>query len=341
MPRSAYHRGWSVGRGDLTHAQTGDVTEILLPGDGTATHSRQLHIAQAGDANSDWGLAAQTDPLLALHSVTTPTTDYATWTHNGSNLVENVAGGCHAWQIAGTTEMSLSATVLDLAGVNLQLQACGDILDNNGNESLSFVTAACAVNEFTMTNAAANGAPDFSVTGGDTNITMAFTTKATGHFRFDPGGTEAFALHDTTCNPVTASTSGVGHPVFMYTAPGLAACGASCSTAGGLWTLETGVGGAGDDTCNAAGSAGGALTITTGIGGASGACNTAAGGAGGLLCLSGGDGGTAATACTGNAGAGGAVTITGGTAGAIAGTGTGAPAVGGVVTITGGVGSRS
>jgi len=285
MPPSVYHRGWHRGTGDATHSQTGDVTEILLPGSGTETFSRQLHISQASAANSDWNLAAQSHPTLVLHSTTTPITDYILMNHDGTTAQMDGVG----------------ATALDLKLA--------------GNEVVSLASTASAVNEVSITNAATSVPPDVSATGGDTNISLAFTSKGTGHFRFDPGGTEAFALHDTTCNPVTASTSGAGHPVFMYTAPGLAATSAAGGTAGGLWTLETGVGGAAH-ACNQAAAAGGALSLAGGIGGAS------------------------ATSGSGNAGAGGAISATGGNAGAIT-AGTGCPGVGGVVTLTGGVGSTS
>lgn len=307
MPKSPRYRGFNHGIGDESNSP---VLEILVGGECGVTDSRALHVAAADDADTDWNVAASTHPIFFVHSATTPATDYISMTHDGASAVLDAVG----------------ATAFDL--------------NIDGLEVLSFAPTASAVNEVTVTNAAACGAPDISATGGDTNITLALTTKGTGHFRFDNGGTESFGIHDTTCNPVTASASGVGHPIFMYTAPGLASSGATAATAGGLWTLETGVGGIGTDACNQAGANGGALSLVTGIGGASSACDTSAGGAGGALCVTTGAGGVAATSCSGNAGAGGALTVTGGNAGAITG-GTGAPAIGGVVSLISGVGSTS
>lgn len=108
MPTNPQFAGWRRGKGDETHTATGDVLEMLVPGEGTATYSRQVHLAQSGDHNSDWGLGAQSHPTLVIHSTTTPTTDYATFAHDGSNLVLTVAGGT-----------GLSAAALRLRGGNV------------------------------------------------------------------------------------------------------------------------------------------------------------------------------------------------------------------------------
>jgi len=52
--------------------------------------------------------------------------------------------------------------------------------DANGNELLISSPAASAVNEVTVANAAANGTPQFSASGEDTNIDLHLTGKGTG-----------------------------------------------------------------------------------------------------------------------------------------------------------------
>ena len=54
------------------------------------------------------------------------------------------------------------------------------INDVNGNELLRVAATAAAVNEVTLTNAAAGGAPSLSATGGDTNISLNLVAKGTG-----------------------------------------------------------------------------------------------------------------------------------------------------------------
>jgi hypothetical protein len=54
------------------------------------------------------------------------------------------------------------------------------INDVNGNELLRVSATAAAVNEVTLTNAAAGAAPNLSATGGDTNISLNLAGKGTG-----------------------------------------------------------------------------------------------------------------------------------------------------------------
>lgn len=61
-----------------------------------------------------------------------------------------------------------------------KIESGGFIADANGNEQVKFTTTASAVNEFTVTNAAANGAPSIAGTGGDTNIAVTLAGKGTG-----------------------------------------------------------------------------------------------------------------------------------------------------------------
>jgi len=55
-----------------------------------------------------------------------------------------------------------------------------DIIDENGNELLRFTAVADAVNEWTITNAAAGDAPDFSTSGSDVDIDGDIGCKGTG-----------------------------------------------------------------------------------------------------------------------------------------------------------------
>lgn len=56
----------------------------------------------------------------------------------------------------------------------------GFIADANGNEEIKFVTTASAVNEITVTNAAAGSDPSIAATGGDTNIDLNLVSKGSG-----------------------------------------------------------------------------------------------------------------------------------------------------------------
>ena len=56
------------------------------------------------------------------------------------------------------------------------------INDTNGNEVIKTPATSSAVNEITVTNAATNGSPSVTATGGDTNINLLASGKGTGLF---------------------------------------------------------------------------------------------------------------------------------------------------------------
>ena len=75
-------------------------------------------------------------------------------------------------QITGTetlTNKTLSSPKIDTG-----------LFDTNGNESILFTATGSAINEITVTNAAASGDPAISATGGDTNIDLNLAAKGTG-----------------------------------------------------------------------------------------------------------------------------------------------------------------
>jgi hypothetical protein len=114
MAASLRTGGFRTNTADDTHAGTGHVLEILLPGEGTGTHSRQLHLLQSGNHGLDLAVAAEANPTFYIHSVTTPITDYLrVGAHDGTTAVVDVVGGTTlATQIDGTTAMSVTASAL-------------------------------------------------------------------------------------------------------------------------------------------------------------------------------------------------------------------------------------
>lgn len=82
---------------------------------------------------------------------------------------------------SGTITLNGTGTGNVITTTDIQLASAKSICDANGNEILkSAATVASAVNEITVTNAAAGAAPSFSSTGGDTNISLTLTPKGTG-----------------------------------------------------------------------------------------------------------------------------------------------------------------
>lgn len=124
--------------------------------------SQQLHITDLGAVATDWARCAGTHPELAIHSNTTPATDYlALGNHDGTTAFVNVVGGTTlSLQIAGNTELCVTAS-------GLTFPANSDIL----------FTGTTGTNEIVLTNALADA---LSITDGSADI-MVFDTVAVGN----------------------------------------------------------------------------------------------------------------------------------------------------------------
>lgn len=85
-----------------------------------------------------------------------------------------------------------------------RMPSAGAITDANGNELILFpATVGSAVNEITVSNAAAGGTPTIAATGGDANINLTVNPKGTGVVR-----TTVAQSTDTSCfRNITLSTS--------------------------------------------------------------------------------------------------------------------------------------
>jgi hypothetical protein len=80
--------------------------------------SQQLHVTDKDAVDTDWARAAGTHPELAIHSNTTPITDYlAIGNHDGTSASIDVVGGTTLnLKIAGTTEMTITAAATTVPG---------------------------------------------------------------------------------------------------------------------------------------------------------------------------------------------------------------------------------
>tara|TARA_Y100000310_G_scaffold3792_1_gene4661 strand:+ start:6968 stop:7507 length:540 start_codon:yes stop_codon:yes gene_type:complete len=114
----AKYSGFHRGVGDESNKP---VLEILVPGEGTETYARAVHVAQAAAANTDWDIAANANVEWYLHATTNPATEYMRLGgHDGTTCyIDNVGGTTVAFQIDGATELDLTATVLNLADGNI------------------------------------------------------------------------------------------------------------------------------------------------------------------------------------------------------------------------------
>jgi len=78
--------------------------------------------------------------------------------------------------------------ILDTNGNDIIIDDTGALEDDSNNEYIKFSKTATAVNEITVTNAAASGTPNISATGDDTNIDLNLTAKGLGRVTFNGTG---------------------------------------------------------------------------------------------------------------------------------------------------------
>src|SRR3990167_9496501 len=130
---------------------------------------------------------------------------------SGDKLIIAVPSGkTISFDVAATAEMTLSATILDLASVDLKMQAGGQILDDNGNELIEFVETASAVNGFRFVNAATGNNPTITNEGeADTGLTLS---------NYDGTNTEELIILDpvpSAVNEIKGTNAATGTPPII------------------------------------------------------------------------------------------------------------------------------
>jgi hypothetical protein len=146
--------------------------------------------------------------------------------------------------------------ILDTNGNDIIIDNGGAIEDDSNNEYVKFVKTATAVNEVSVTNAAASGAPEISATGDDTDIDLKITPKGSGNLVFD--GIK-FPNADGTVDQIL-TTNGSGVLSFVDNSggtswqavkttgfTGAAGEGYFCDTTGGAFTATLPAGTLGDE----------------------------------------------------------------------------------------------
>src|SRR6056300_587292 len=141
---------------------------------------------------------------------------------------------------------------LDANGNNIAIDTATGLIDENGNEQVTFTTTGSAVNEFTVANAATGNAPEISATGGDTDIDLNLTPKGVGRATFNGQG-KIQSVAEKVTTEATAATGTVNYDVLTQ------AVWNFTTDASANWTLN--IRGDGSNTLNSIMDAGESITI--------------------------------------------------------------------------------
>ena len=121
--------------------------------------------------------------------------------------------------------------ILDTNGNDIVVDTGGAVEDDSNNEYIKFAKTATAVNEITVTNAAASGTPNISATGDDTNIDLNLTPKGIGRVTFNGAGKIQHIAEKVTTS-ATAATGTLNYDVITQAVLNYT------TDASGNWTLN-------------------------------------------------------------------------------------------------------
>jgi len=165
---------------------------------------------------------------------------------DGTNVVDTLFT-----DLSSDYSPQLSAN-LDANGKNIAIDTATGIIDESGNEQITFTTTGSAVNEFTVANAATGNAPNISATGGDTNIDLNLTPKGTGRATFNGQG-KIQSIAEKVTSAATAATGTVNYDVLTQAVLNFT------TNAAANWTLN--IRGSASATLNSIMDAGESITV--------------------------------------------------------------------------------
>lgn len=193
-----------------------------------ATSTTNGGIAYDSTANMLHAGQSSADAMIPQFTVTPVNAQCATWVVSGSNykLGTGACGGAGGTPGGSNTQLQYNATNA-FAGItgatsdgtnvtygsgNLRAtlpRITTGLNDANGLLALGFTATASAVNNLTLANAAALGAPSLTAVGTDTNINIALVPKGTGTLCVGASCATPVGIFDGGTYNVYGSSSGV------------------------------------------------------------------------------------------------------------------------------------
>ena len=151
------------------------------------------------------GATAKTSPVDA---------DYIPLMDSAESNIMKKLSWAYVKSVLNTYFLSNTQTLINKTLTAPKITSTSYIADSNGNRLIKFPSPVpSAVNEITVSNAAAGDAPSISATGGNTNIPFDIKTKGTGLFRTFVNGVISFVVDGVTSavNYIKITNSSTGN----------------------------------------------------------------------------------------------------------------------------------
>ena len=201
--------------------------EVLVGADGAASAVNEITVQNAATGNHPVVSATGGDTNINLDFQPKGTGGVRLLDKNGNEVLVGADGTASAvneitaTNAATSANPKLSATGGDTnIGLDFQPKGTGGVrlLDKNGNEILVGADGtASAVNELTVTNAAAASAPSLSATGGDTNIDVNLVPKGTGQIDIGSGGATQAEMEAATATDKVVTPENLADAMTLET----------------------------------------------------------------------------------------------------------------------------
>lgn len=172
--------------GGLTEAETAGIKLASIPSDLDITKGGWLALTYSNPIDTskiEWIYYSSIDGSNVLQGVVRGAEGWVAKTHLNGCTIGWVFSKSHINEIMDAiTGVKTGVTLTSPTIVTPKITT--SINDANGNEVIKTPATASAVNEITVTNAAAGSSPIVSATGGDDNINLKLSGKGTGTVQF-------------------------------------------------------------------------------------------------------------------------------------------------------------
>jgi|WetSurMetagenome_2_1015567.scaffolds.fasta_scaffold54131_2 hypothetical protein len=180
--------------GGMTNATTAGIKLATIPSDLDITKPGILAFTYSNPIDAsliEWITYTSIDGTNVLQGVTRGAEGWGAKSHDNGCTIGFVFSKSHVNEIMDALTGVTTGVILNIPSLTTP-KITTSINDANGNEVIKTPATGSAVNEITVTNAATNGTPTISATGGDTDISLDIVSKGAGVIKFNSKAVSGF-----------------------------------------------------------------------------------------------------------------------------------------------------